>query len=154
MPEDIKLPPAPKGRRGAAPGERRGGRQKGTKNKRTRDLAMQAIINASDGISPVEVMLANMRFWTSQTIELTDQIKKLIVNADSEESRKEAFTMLRQMLAARENAESCAVDAAPYCHPRLASITQKVEPLDLDDLPEPVNAIEAAEQYKRLVGNG
>jgi hypothetical protein len=45
-------------RGGSKPGERRGGRQKGTPNKAT--AALQAEVAAS-GITPLEVMLKNMR---------------------------------------------------------------------------------------------
>jgi hypothetical protein len=35
---------------------------------------------------------------------------------------KERNDLTRKMLTARENAQSCAVDAAPYVHPRFQSI--------------------------------
>jgi hypothetical protein len=47
--------------RGSKPGERRGGRQKGTPNRRTVELARIADKAASKGITPLEVMLEAMR---------------------------------------------------------------------------------------------
>jgi hypothetical protein len=44
--------------RGSAPGERRGGRQAGTRNKRTVELLEKA---AKLGITPLDVMLENMK---------------------------------------------------------------------------------------------
>ena len=73
--------------RGSKPGERRGGRQKGAANKRTREIANQA---AASGITPLEVMLKAMR-----------------VHANARRWDKAA---------------AVAKDAAPYMHPRLASM--------------------------------
>lgn len=56
--------------KGSAPGERRGGRQKGTPNKRTAEF--QAAVAAS-GIEPREFMLAVMR----------DETKELSVRMDA-----------------------------------------------------------------------
>ena len=115
---------------------------------------MNAIQKAAEGVSPVEVMLGNMRFWTAQTIKMTEDLKKLVVSATNEDERKEAFSLLKQMLACRENAERCAVDAAPYCHPRLANISYKDPSIDIDELEqEPADAIAAAETYARLIAS-
>lgn len=43
---------------GSKPGERRGGRQKGTRNKRTQEIAEQA---RNGGITPLEYMIEVMR---------------------------------------------------------------------------------------------
>ena len=77
-------------------GRKTGGRKKGAKNKRT--LATEALVKA--GIEPLEVMLANMRHAFDEAQRLTGAKAK----------------------AARNEAQNCARDAAPYCHHRLASI--------------------------------
>lgn len=71
-------------RGGARPGA---GRKKGSGNKRSRAIAMQAF---KDGLSPLEVMLRAMR----------------------EHAQAERW----------DAASGIAKDAAPYMHPRLASI--------------------------------
>ena len=50
-------------RGGAKPGERPGGRQKGTLNKRTEEIDEIRRRAADQGILPVEVMLDNMRHY-------------------------------------------------------------------------------------------
>lgn len=71
--------------RGARPGERRGGRKPGIKNKAS--IAREAEVKAS-GITPLEYLLSEMR---------NPKLK-------SSERRQ------------------CARDAAPYVHPKLASV--------------------------------
>ena len=73
--------------RGSRPGERRGGRKKGTPNKKTAELQARV---AAEGITPLEVMVGAMRaLW----------------------AKNEAVA-----------AAAIAKDAAPYLHPRLASV--------------------------------
>lgn len=77
---------------------------------------------ATSGHSPVDVMLDNMLFWHGQVMKLANQVERFIVDADSDESRAEAMRLLRTLLAAREQAQVCAVDLAPYIHAKLASV--------------------------------
>jgi len=80
--------------KGSAPGERRGGRKKGTPNKAT---AAKAAEIASSGLTPLEYMLAVMRRDVPEDASLKDII---------------AAQMLRF---------EAAKAAAPYVHPRLAA---------------------------------
>lgn len=83
-------------RGGSRPGERRGGRQKGTPNRRTSER-MQAI--EAGGAMPLEIMLGAARtLW-----------------AKAHEGGSVDLDMV-------ERASSMAKDAAPYVHPRLASV--------------------------------
>lgn len=93
MPENIQAKSGPGGRRPGA------GRKKGSATRKTREIADKA---AEQGITPLEVMLAAMR-------EAYEQATKPDVKADVR-------------LAYLEKAASVAKDAAPYIHPRLASI--------------------------------
>lgn len=83
-------------RGGSRPGERRGGRQKGTPNRRTSER-MQAI--EAGGAMPLEIMLGAAR----------------ILWARAHEGEAVDLDMV-------ERAGSMAKDAAPYVHPRLASV--------------------------------
>lgn len=84
--------------RGAKPGERRGGRAKGTTNKVTekrREIAARAL---SEGITPLEYMLNIMRKETPGDADAATQLQ---------------YDSLRF---------EAAKSAAPYVHPRLAAI--------------------------------
>lgn len=87
--------------------------------------------------TPLDVMIDNMLFWRAKAHELTAEMQKkieLISKLDISDSneRKEFITMMGEfnklaahMIAARENSQKCAVEAAPYVHPRFASISVK-----------------------------
>jgi hypothetical protein len=94
------------------------GRRPGSKNQRSAEITQQA---ASDGITPIEVMLAAMRdFWAEGTPE----------------AKREAAIIARH--------------AAPYVHPRLASIDQTAhEPQCYVVLPEPCATMEEWEANVR-----
>jgi hypothetical protein len=100
------------------------GRRPGSKNQRSAEIAQQA---ASDGITPIEVMLTAMRdFWAEGTPE----------------AKREAATIARH--------------AAPYVHPRLASIDQTVHEREqyVVYLPEPCATMEEWEANVRAAGYG
>ena len=40
----------------------------------------------------------------------------------SEDDRREAMSLVRTLLSARENAQQCAVDCAPYVHAKLQAV--------------------------------
>lgn len=84
--------------RGAKPGERRGGRAKGTANKVTekrREIAARAL---SEGITPLEYMLNIMRKETPEGADAATHLQ---------------YDSLRF---------EAAKAAAPYVHPRLAAV--------------------------------
>ena len=85
--------------RGAKPGERRGGRQKGAKNKVTieRETATAAIVAEAKakGVQPLEVLLGSMRQAWAQG-----------------DCKQASFF---------------AAQAAPYIHPRLSSSEVKID---------------------------
>jgi hypothetical protein len=73
-------------------------------------------------------MQANMSFWHNEAAGLVERIKAVSAKEDDPEQRREIVAILRACLAARENAQRCAVDAAPYIHPKLQSVsTQQSE---------------------------
>ena len=83
-----------------------GGRRKGSLNKTT--AAMREITNRAlaAGITPMELMLDNMRYFYGRALV-----------ADTEVERIEL----------RARAQACAKDVAPYVHPKLATIEQKAD---------------------------
>jgi hypothetical protein len=98
--------------RGSKPGERRGGRKEGAANVKTREIADKA---AAEGITPLEVLLGEMRILHKQVTE-----SRAIEGYDPQ-------TLVMQVSELRKLADS----AAPYMHPRLQSATVKVDPIEV-----------------------
>lgn len=96
-------------------GKREGaGRKTSAVEKRTRKIANEA---AEAGLTPLDVMLDNMRF---AHLGATRFLEKL-AEAHSQ-SPLEKFDAYKEMLKLRALAQEAAKDAAPYMHPRLAAI--------------------------------
>lgn len=98
-------------RGGSRPGA---GRKRGAANAKTRAIADKAV---AEGITPLEVMLDNMRFFYGEAGKLA----QTLVMPDAE-NREGAAEALKTIMGARQAAQECAKDAAPYMHPRLATI--------------------------------
>jgi hypothetical protein len=81
-----------------------GGRQKGSLNKTTAAMRQVSDRALAAGITPMELMLDNMRYFYGQALV-----------ADTEVAHIELRTL----------AQACAKDVAPYVHPKLATIEQK-----------------------------
>jgi len=91
------------------------GRKQGTPNKAT--AARQAEVAAS-GITPLEVMLDNMRVAHQRAKELETLLSDL--PPEEFEARLQLMGKIaRQRLASQK----CAADAANYVHPKLAAIS-------------------------------
>lgn len=104
---------------------RKPGRPKGSATTLTQELVRKA---ASKGVTPVEVMLANMRWWYGQAQGAQHRIKKLLaevaIDPDAENVKElcESIALLDKW---REKAQDAAVDAAPYMHPKLGAVVIK-----------------------------
>jgi hypothetical protein len=108
---------------GARPGA---GRPAGSKNKKTKEMLE---LVAREGITPLEVMIDNMRFAYEQAqmaeadAVLSSDALELIRNGDHEGAREVIARLVQQEMNYRTKAQECARDAAPYMHPRLATVT-------------------------------
>lgn len=111
--------------KGSAPGERRGGRQKGTPNKA--NLVRQAAVQAS-GITPLEYLLSVLRTPT--------------------ELPKDAN--LKEHVAALSMRLEAAKAAAPYVHPKLANIEMSGK----DGGPLEINLVQFSNHSKQLAAKG
>lgn len=100
-----------------AQGKKTGGRQKGTRNKATAARQEQV---AAEGVTPLDVMLENMRFAHKHAAEVLAKVMSL-----EPEASGEGLDAYRELLRFRQIAQDCAKDAAPYVHPKLASIVHK-----------------------------
>lgn len=97
------------------------GRKPGGTNARTR--AMRAIADEAlqSGCHPLEVMLNNMRFYHNEAQGILAQILAA-VKAGGKKLGLEHLELLGKLYNTRNEAQKCAVDAAPYVHARLSAI--------------------------------
>jgi hypothetical protein len=102
-------------------GKRSGsGRKPGTASVKTREIADRALI---EGVTPLEVLLDNMRFYHAGAAEaLADLVngkRPTVEVAEGEDP--DTFALIegfRQVLGLRKMAGDEAARAAPYCHAR------------------------------------
>jgi hypothetical protein len=69
-----------------------------------------------------------MLFWHRQSKDLGAKLKAICGKIKSEDDRREAMSLVRTLLSARENAQRCAVDCAPYVHARLQAVHHEHSP--------------------------
>jgi len=105
---------------GSKPGEHRGGRKPGTPNKAS--AARHAEVAAS-GITPLEVMLDNMRSAYHRALELEKQLNDL-----PPEELEPRLHLMGEIARQRQIAQKCAADAANYVHPKRANIQHGSDP--------------------------
>ena len=91
------------------------GRKQGALQLRTRKIAEQAV---AEGLTPLEVMLDNMRFAHQRATRFLEKL----VTQNKETPLLEQFDSYKEMLKLRAMAQESAKDAAPYMHPRLAAV--------------------------------
>ena len=119
--------------RGARPGERRGGRRKGSRNRTTIAHEASARITAdqaaAEGLTPLEMMLANMRHFHPEAVAAEASVLALgeqLAAIGAESDPQEAFPLLlaevKKAAGLRLHAQACARDAAPYVHARIAPV--------------------------------
>jgi hypothetical protein len=94
------------------------GRKPGSATQKTRAIADKA---AEDGVTPLEVMLDNMRFAHGEAHVV---LEKLVAGGAEV---PEAFNEFKELLRFRGIAQEAAKDAAPYLHPRLSSVEVNAE---------------------------
>jgi hypothetical protein len=133
---------------------RKGGKPYGVGLKPVVRRIIDKIIDEEE--TPLDVMVDNMKFWRHAAEAAGDRLQALLSDAQAEGTQidlREAMKLTSQLLAARENSQKCAVEAAPYVHPKLASIqmnmTNQTPPREIDeaqDTPE-----QAAEAWAAMV---
>jgi hypothetical protein len=97
------------------------GRKKGGINARTaalRNIANEAL---AAGITPLEVMLENMRFYHSEAEAILAELRKGL--AEHNKTPEELISAMKELGSFKDKAQKCAVDAAPYLHPHLSAVS-------------------------------
>lgn len=110
------------------------GRKKGTLNKRTQMLRKIADGALTKGHTPIDVMLKNMRRFDEEADGLWSEVMIAMGQmADTIKTSQEKFDFLDKMTATlgkmrecRLDAQKCAVDAAPFVHAKLSSVSVSV----------------------------
>ncbi len=109
------------------------GRPAGAITKRTREVAERV---SATGMSPLEVMIDNMRHFQQVALDAESLLEGLTASEFSEKvpptaSPEEQFKFLlaevKKTAGFRQMAQDAARDAAPYVHAKLASVEHKGE---------------------------
>ena len=75
------------------------------------------------GKTPLDIMLRNMRFYDEKAEAMLGVIESKL--GDQKSVPAELLELLREMSTYRMSAQKCAVDAAPFVHPKLSAIEYK-----------------------------
>jgi hypothetical protein len=106
------------------------GRKPGIPTRKTVTRRLIAEQAAAKGVTPLDVMLDNMRDAYAQARQAEQTLPSQILDINTM-SPKDAFdavhAAVRRVIDFRRIAEQCASDAAPFIHPRLSAIEQKTE---------------------------
>lgn len=115
-------------------GKRQGaGRPAGAITKRTREIAERSL---ATGMSPLDVMLDNMRHFQQVAIDAEAVLEGLTAEefsetvppgASPEDQFKFLLAQVKKTVGLRQAAQDAARDAAPYIHAKLASVEHKGE---------------------------
>ena len=109
------------------------GRPVGALTTRTREVAAKAI---AEGMSPLEIMLQNMAHFQQVALDAESTLDGLTASefstqvpgdASPEEQFKFLLAQVKKTAGFRQLAQDAARDAAPYVHPKLASIEHSGE---------------------------
>ena len=117
-------------------GRREGaGRPKGAHNKASNERQAKV---AAEGVTPLDVLISGMRFHFTMAERLLDE-----PDGDA-----------KSIAAALEKAGAFASQAAPYVHPRLATVAQSVTHDVSDALADLMTAIDSKTRGVPNAGNG
>ena len=173
MPRGGKRP----GFGGVQPGA---GRPFGALNKRTHYVRRIQEDAIKAGVLPIEIMLGNMRYYHEMAqvvgVEFDDKLRDLrekVGTARDQSSDEETSLILKRAADALEaaaralerlddlrmKAQSCAADAAPFVHPKLAQIAvtnEDSEPLrvEIDNITPDERARMFYEEMKNIKSGG
>ncbi len=109
----------------------------------------------SSNLTPLDVMIANMRFHHENGAKFAAEITKHL--ADRNSTPDQILQAMNKFYNAINLSQSCAVDAAPYFHAKLSSIQVKTaaSPTELnnDDLIRVIAATIPEERIREALGD-
>lgn len=137
---------------GARPGA---GRRVGTLDKKKLILIERA---KELGEEPIVVMLQNMNYYHSKGQAVVEKVGNLLAAAQGKldgDIIQQLTELMKLALSYRDRAQSCAVDAAPYIHPKLSAIAFSGNPDDelTKAITESMAPKEAAAAYIAVLGH-
>lgn len=111
--------------RGSAPGERRGGRQKGTLNKTLKKIRAKPV---KPGLMPVDILLDIARYHHGRALDLRESQARVIEGKPAEDLDITVIAGSIEVEIRSEHAmaASAADKVAPYYHPKLATLQSNV----------------------------
>lgn len=125
---------------------------------KTRIYAAKA---AEEGVKPIDVMLGNMRYFWERADGFEKKLEEVAKIMTPEQIAKggeevmNLLTLIKDIGSFRSKAQECAVDAAPYVHPRLTAVAVKI---DAGDSKKPMLGFDqqntpmmAADAYARML---
>lgn len=121
------------------------GRKPGSISVRTKFIRAVSNEAIQAGVIPLEVMLDNMRFYHEKAQEL---LQKFLDDVERKKLKENHVEALLKLYEYRDKSQKCAVDAAPYVHSRLSSVTVTGEITQRHELPEGVMLEKAMELYR------
>ena len=145
----------------AVGGKREGaGRPKGSIARRLttiRDLSMKVIKDAKK--LPLRVMLQNMERFDDEANALYAKLQDMVDNGapPKSASRREhleffdkVMELMSKMRECRLDAQKCAVDAAPFIHPRLSAVAHQVTQDEIKKPAGDMTSEQKAEYFNQL----
>lgn len=118
--------PNPKGHGGARKGAGRKPRSGNQLKYRSVSQAMNS--DEMDGVTPILVMLRNMKYYYDRAESFSEKLEELAKTMTPEDLKLggdkllETLRLIAKVGDFRLKAQECAQGAAPFCHPKLASI--------------------------------
>lgn len=107
------------------------GRPAGAITQRTRDVAERAL---ASGMSPLDVMIENMRHFQQVALDAEATLEGLTAegfsesvpaDASPEDQFKFLLAQVKKTAGFRQLAQDAARDAAPYIHPKLTAVDMR-----------------------------
>lgn len=125
------------------------GRPKGALNRKTKLIRAAAMGALRPGKTPLDIMLKNMRFYDEKAEAMMTVLEEKLANRKT--LPEDLLKLLSEMSGYRMSAQKCAVEAAPYVHPKLASIEHKVDNTPIQAKSETaMSDEELADYYNKL----
>lgn len=127
---------------GAKPGA---GRPPGSLSARTKFIRAVSDNAIRAGVTPLEVMLDNMRWYYQKAGDL---LQEILDARKKKQLSEDHIIALAKVYQYREHSQKCAADAAPFVHARLSAVSVTGEVTQRHTLPDGLELAKALELYR------